>query len=127
MSNHIDLEIANEPDPGGGWRMVERGVDGPQRFKNPRAQKKDTIRWHAPNDHDMCIVILDESPFARKGDRIVHQIIDVPKSSKSEKFDIAPDVVEGTYEYAVLLKEREGEYTYVRGENSPPGVVVGGP
>lgn len=124
-NKHIDLEIAYEPDPGGGWRMEDRNANGNDRFKNPKVKRPDTIRWLAPREHEVSIVILGASPFERNGTRIAHEIIDIEKGGKSEKFDIA-EVPDGTYEYGALVKEGEGDYTYVRGEHSPPGVVVGG-
>lgn len=122
---HLDMLIAYEEDPGGGWRLVEKGVNGPDRFKNPKVKNPDTIRWHAPNDHEACIVLLGESAFERKGTPVINEIIQIPRSGRSETLNIA-DVKDGTYEYGVLVRSGEGEYTYVRGEMSPPGVVVGG-
>ena len=128
MPKHIDMGIAyQKEEPGGGWRMVKRGGTGPDRFKNPQADKLDTIRWHAPKDHDLCIVMLDDSPFARKGTPIVDEVIDIPKGSESKRYEIDPAENDRRYEYAALVKKGDGDYVYVRGEKSPPGVVVGKP
>jgi hypothetical protein len=124
-TKHVELEVVYEPDPGGGWRMMDRNAAEPDRFKNPRVKAPDTIRWRAPKDKDVCVVILGESPFMRRGEPITHEIIDIPMDGASDKFDIA-EGAEGTYEYGVLVVEGKGDYTYVRGEHSPPGVIVGG-
>lgn len=104
-----------------GWRMANKKYkpDNYKRFKNPDVKKYDTITWYAPKYNNVTVVILADSAFGFTG------VIDILKEKKSAKFKIA-DVSKITYEYAVLVKNSKGDYTYVRGENSPPGVIVGG-
>jgi hypothetical protein len=117
---HLELKIKYRGDRDG-WR-----VEGPNgAFKpNPSVMNKDTVRWHSP-EADACIVLLDQSPFLKNGQRFAREIIDLPKGDKTEKFEIA-DADHGLYEYAVLVRTGDRDYTYVRGAESPPGVIVGG-
>lgn len=125
----LEMEIVYTGTGNGkGWRMVEKGVEGPDRFNNPHCKNPDTIRWHAPKEYGASIVILAESVFERNGIPVADEIIHIPVGGKSEKLHIRA-VDKGndqSYEYGALVKKGVGDYTYVRGEKSPPGVVVGG-
>jgi hypothetical protein len=117
---HVELTIRYRGDRDG-WR-----VEGPNgQFKpNPAVKRKDTVQWHSP-EADACIVVLDESPFLRNGEPVVDRVINLPSGDKTEKFEIA-GTENGTYEYAVLVRNSGRDYTYVRGAESPPAVIVGG-
>ena len=118
---HVELKIKYRGDKDG-WR-----VEGPNgKFTlNPSVKKKDTVRWSSP-EADACIVTLDQSPFLKNGQPVVHEVIELPKGDKTEKLEIAADTNDGLYEYAVLVRTGDRDYTYVRGAESPPGVIVGG-
>lgn len=107
-----------------GYRIV-RGRESEQFSPNPVVLPGQTVVWHSP-EKDACIAFLTESPFTRRGERVVNEVIEVPSGGKSEEFQIAKDVKQGEiYEYAVLIRESDRDYTYVRGAASPPGVAVG--
>jgi hypothetical protein len=121
---HIPLRIEHLGDKEG-WRVVQSNGN----FRpNPSVKKKvDTISWQSPPEYRTYIVAIKESPFARKdGSRVVDEVIEIPAGKKSESFIIA-DVGDGLHEYAALIETGEKDYTYVRGADSPPGVIIGGP
>jgi hypothetical protein len=117
---HHELKIRYKGDRYG-WRV--EGSNG--QFKaNPTVNRKDTVRWHSP-EADACIVVLDQSPFLKNGKPIVDEVIKLSSGDKTEKFEIA-GAEDGLYGYAVLVRVGEHDYTYVRGAESPPAVIVGG-
>lgn len=118
----IELKIKYRGDRYG-WR-----VEGPNgSFKpNPTVKKgQDTVRWHSP-ETDACVVFLGESPFISGGQAVKNQVIDVPAGGSTGRFEISPNAEpEQQYEYAVLVRTGDRDYTYVRGADSPPGVIIG--
>jgi hypothetical protein len=121
---HFDLEISYEGDKGG-WRMVRRNPSNSlERLKSPQVGKGDTIQWHAPKDKDVCIMILKDSTFERSGTPVKNEVIEIAAGGKSETLQIA-DSEFGPSEYGAMVRNNVRDYTYVRGEMSPPGVIVG--
>lgn len=120
---HVDLEVRYEGDKGG-WRMENPAENGSNRFRNPKVDKDDTIRWHAPRDHSVSIVILRDSPFSLKGKPIVNEVVEIPAGGKSEAYTVDASGT-GLCEYGAMVSTGAGDYTYVRGEMSPPGIIVG--
>jgi len=107
-----------------GYRIVTQ--QNPTQFRpNPKVEKGDTVSWHSP-DRDACVAILAESPFTYNGAVVNYEFLKIPKGGTSQTFQISNTVTQGEeYEYAVLVQETDRDYTYVRGANSPPGVIVG--
>jgi len=107
-----------------GWRVT---YDGGVYQPNPSANKNtDTVTWHAPRDMDVCIVFLPDSPFELEDGQRDVLTIKAGESSPAFKFKDGCSNYR-VYEYAALVTDPEvpGDYTYVRGAESPPGVAVG--
>ena len=106
-----------------GYRIVT--MENPDQFSpNPSVKKGQSVRWQSP-EIDACIAILAESPFTRHGKPVTHEFLEIPKGDQSEELQIDVNATDGAYEYAVLVREADRNYTYVRGAASPPGVIVG--
>lgn len=121
---NVNLKIMHDGDKGG-WRMENPAENPENRFKNPKVEHDDTIRWHAPRDHDVFIVMLGDSPFSLKGNPIVNEIVRIPAGAKSEEYTVSANGTGGkTLEYGAMVATGAGDYTYVRGEMSPPGIIV---
>jgi hypothetical protein len=120
---HHDLFIKHVGERAG-YRIVA-GANSTQFMPNPKVLQGDTVTWHSP-DKDVCIVFLKESPFDLSGKNVTMNVIEVPKGQKSPTYTVSGNATpKVTYEYAVLVREADRDYTYVRGAASPPGVAVG--
>ena len=110
-----------------GYRIVTK--QNPTTFDpNPTVKIGQTVRWQSPKDEEACIVILAESPFARNGDLVTREVLEISAGGISEELQIDNNAtIDQEYEYAVLVRGANSDYTYVRGAASPPGVIVGGP
>ena len=117
MAQVLKLRIKNFADKDDHWRMVYKGS-----IKNPHAKKADTIKWKAPEYLAASIIVLAESPFYLNNVQIVDKIINIEAGEWSEEYKIDAD---GDYEYGAVVKTSDTDYTYVAGENSPPGIYVG--
>jgi len=117
-----ELVITHKGDKDG-YRIVTK-KDLKKFRPNPTVEKGHSVRWHSP-EKAACVIILAESPFTRNGKRVTHEFLEIKKGGKSEELQI-DDKASGEYEYAVLVRERKRDYTYVRGAASPPGIIVGG-
>jgi hypothetical protein len=120
MAN-IELKIKYRGDRYG-WR-----VEGPNGTfnPNPSVKKEDTVRWHSP-DINASIIFLEDSPFRYNGHPVRNQVIELHEGDRTDKFEVSPDAVtDQQYEYAVLVRTGDRDYTYVRGAESPPGVIIG--
>ena len=106
-----------------GYRIVSNSNE--TKFTNPVVLDGDTVSWHSPKK-DAYIAILDDSPFTRNQTAVTREILKIEAGGTSAVLQIAKIADEKSkYEYAVLVREAVGDYTYVRGAASPPGVIVG--
>ncbi len=109
-----------------GYRIIDKQL--PDEFlSNPKVNPGQTVRWQAPAGMDVYIAFLAESPFIRRGEPVINEVLEVLGGDTSEELQMAELDPEEVYEYAVLVKEKNNkrEYIYVRGAASPPGIVVG--
>jgi len=106
-----------------GYRVVEKDMAQFEVKKDPRPLPGEDVSWRAIGK-DAWVVILADSPFDVKHDTVLH----IP-AGQTKSLRISGDATpKQEYEYAVLVRdnpEKLHEYIYVRGANSPPGVIVG--
>jgi hypothetical protein len=123
---HLYIRYKQDKSDKHGWRVTYKNEDDEEVYQpNPSVpSENDTVVWHAPQDAFAHIVFLPDSPFVLpKGEK---KVLDLKPGEVSEAVEIKKGLQdEKTYEYAVLVRLEEGNYTYVRGAESPPGIAVG--
>lgn len=119
----IRLAIKHEGEKHG-YRMIDQDKTGSDRFKNPNVHSKDTVTWQAPKGKDAFIVFLEDSPFLLNGVALKNTVMQIRAGATSNPVTIS-DEPTGESEYGAMVRDKQGDYVYVRGEMSPPGVIVG--
>ena len=118
---HIELHIKHKGERDG-WRICH----GNDEFKPTlELAKGTTVRWNSPQNDAACLVFFDKSPFEKDGNPVRNEIVYISRNGKTETYTIADSAtIDVKYEYAALVRGEGGDYTYVRGAESPPGVIV---